>query len=289
AFLDSLGTFEPKTLSDEEALTTAYAGAFDAYTLLDFADGEISRIGTAFAKGGYSSLDAVLGDLMVPLMYQRLAEAQIENTKAVFEVGRDLSGAKFDTKIDLQQVGDFFRRGAEANYAAFTTSGLVPQLAESNGISTDVVIGYLSGYDTNISIATHQQAVLPALEEYIGKGKPNAAYAVMGYGLNNYVRNQMLVEKYYNNAVLDTNYQLVGLNFAGALDNAIDLSRDQASSEISALRDHEVEPAISIAIYEAAPSNAEGGPEGKFSQLSDYSSGYVTSRLLSYLGAWKKK
>ena len=129
--------------------------------------------------------------------------------------------------------------------------------------------------------------MLPAFEEYIGKNKPNSAYAAMGYGLNNYVRNQLLVEKYYNNAVLDENFQVVGLSFESSLNNAIDLSRDQLASEISGLRDKKVEPVITVSNYEAAGGASTATPDDKFSLLEQYSGGFVTARLLDYLGGWE--
>lgn len=284
-FLDTLGTYEPESASDVETLVNAYAGAFDAYTMLEYANSEVVAVNDRFAANEYGSIEEFLADLIAPLIYQKLSEAEVANAEALFEAGRDAPGAKFDDGIDLQQVGDFFRRGAEANFAAFMSSGTVADLAEANGVSEEVVVEYLADYDTNIGMAVHQQAVLPAIEEYIGPEKPNAAYAVMGYGLNNYVRNQLLVEKFYNNAILDENFEVVGLSFEGALDSAIDLSRDQLASEIDELRDQEIEPSLSIGAYEAAPSSLDDGPDGKFQALSAYSGAYVTTRLMSYLSA----
>lgn len=283
SFLDSLGTYEPESTSDVETLVNAYAGAFDAYTMLEFANSEVAAVNDRFALNGYGSVEDFLADLIAPLIYQKLSEAEIANAEAVFEAGRDAPGAKFDDEVDLQQVGDFFRRGAEANFAAFMSSGTVADLADANGISEEVAVEYLADYDTNIGLAMHQQAVLPAIEEYIGPEKPNAAYAVMGYGLNNYVRNQLLVEKFYNNAILDENFEVVGLSFEGALDNAIDLSRDQLASEIAELRDRKIEPSLSIGAYEVAPTSLDDGPDGKFRALSMYSGAFVTTRLMSYL------
>jgi uncharacterized protein len=150
-----------------------------------------------------------------------------------------------------------------------------------------VVIQTLSSYDTNVALAVHQQAVLPAFEDYIGGDKPNAAYAAMGYGLNNYVRNQMLVEKYYNNAILDESYQIVGVAFEGALNNAIDLSREQLGAEIGLLREKDAAPVITVALYESGALGGTGDPLERFSALSSYSSGFVTARLLTYLGGWE--
>lgn len=282
-FLDALGTYEPESTSDVETLVNAYAGAFDAYTMLEYANSEVAAVNDGFAMNAYGSVEDFLGELIAPLIYQKLAEAEIANAQALFEAGRDTAGATFDEDIDLEQVGDFFRRGAEANFAAFMSSGTVSELAEANGVSEEVVVDYLAEFDTNIGLAVHQQAVLPAIEEYIGPDKPNAAYAVMGYGLNNYVRNQLLVEKFYNNAILDENFEVVGLSFEGALDSAIDLSRDQLASEISALREQDIEPSLSIGAYEVAPSSLDDGPDGKFQALSQYSGAFVTTRLMSYL------
>jgi len=286
SFIDSLGTYEPETLADVEALVNAYAGAFDAYTLLDFSIGQVQSIGDQITSGSVS-IEGIFNQLILSLLYLELSQAQIENTRAVFEVGRDNPSVAPTEDIDLFQVGDFLRRGADANYAAFTTSGTVPSLAEGNGVSTDVVINFLATYDIDVALATHQQAVLPTFEAYIGEDEPNSAYAAMGYGISNYVRNQLLVEKYYNNAILDENYQIVGLSFEGALNNAIDLSRQQLAAEIAILRDNDAPPVIGVANYEAAGILSAGTPAERFQTLGGYSSGFVTSRMLTYLGGWE--
>ncbi len=284
SFLDQLGTYSPETLPDVEALTVAYARAFDAYTLLDYATAQLDTLYAQFEEGAVPDLEVMFNSLSLSMLYAELAKSQIANAQALFELGRDNPGAAIDADLDLAAVGDFFRRGADANYAAFTTSGLVPSLAESNGVSVDVVIGFLSQYDLNVAAAQHQQAVLPVFEEYIGADDPNAAYAAMGYGVSNYVRNQVLVEKYYNNAELDENYQITGVQFEGALDNAIDLGRDQLGAEISALREEDTSPVITVGSYEAAGLMEGGEPQDGFDALGEYSYGFVTARLLAYLG-----
>ncbi|MET0303838.1 MAG: S16 family serine protease [Microbacteriaceae bacterium] len=286
SFVDTLGTYSPETIPDVEALVNAYAGAFDAYTMLDFAGGQLASLSTRIERGDYIENDQFFSELVLALMYAELSKAHIENARAVFEVGRDNPGVGPTDDVDLRQVGDFFRRGADANFAAFE-SGPVAQFATTNGVSNDVVIQTLSSYDTNVALAVHQQAVLPAFEDYIGGDKPNAAYAAMGYGLNNYVRNQMLVEKYYNNAILDENYQIVGVAFEGALNNAIDLSREQLGAEIGLLREKDAAPVITVALYESGALGGSGDPLERFTALSSYSSGFVTARLLTYLGGWE--
>ncbi|GIG23309.1 hypothetical protein Cch01nite_40330 [Cellulomonas chitinilytica] len=288
SFLDQLSTYEPATLSDVEAVTTAYGGAFDAYSMLSFATAELQQITATYEQGAYTSLEQLFTDLTLPLLYAELAKAELTNTQAVYEVGRENGGAAIREDLDLRQVGDFFRRGADANFAAFSTSGVVAQLAESNGVSTDLVINHLAQYDANIALSVNQSVVAEAFADYIGEGKPNASYAIMGYGLSNYVRNQLLVEKYYNNAIVDEQYQVVGLQFEGALDNALDLGRAQLSAEIDHLRTHESPPVISVGQYEAGGVfRADGAPAERFDALWYYNSGFLLTRLMSYLGGFE--
>lgn len=285
AFLDQLATYQPQDVPDVEAITVAYARAFDAYTLLDYATAEIDSLYGQYEQGTVPDIEQMFTTLSMALLYAELSKTMVTNAQSIFELARDNPGPALDTELDLAPVGDFFRRGADANYAAFTTSGLVPQLGEQEGVSTDVVIGYLAQYDLNVAAAQHQQAMLPVFEQYLGADSPNAAYAAMGYGVSNYVRNQVLVEKYYNNAVLDENFQVTGVQFQGALNNSLDLGRDQLAAEIAALREAETSPLLTVGSYESAGLMATGAdPVDDFDALSEYSYGYVTARLLAYAG-----
>ncbi|MBO1750637.1 hypothetical protein J4G33_02335 [Actinotalea sp. BY-33] len=284
AFLDQLSTYQVSTLTDAEALTQAYAGAFDAWSLLAFAQREIDTMSSRWEAGQYASLQEFFNHLALPLVYAELAKAQLTNTQAVFEVGRDNVGAPVMEDVDLAQVGDFFRRGAEANFAAFTTSGEVAALSRSTGMSADVVVGHLARYDMSIALSVEQAAVVTAFADYIGEGKPNADYAVMGYGLSNYVRNQMLVEKYHNNAIVDENYEVTGLRFQGALDNALDLGRAQLSTGIADLQEEETSPVVAVAQYEAGGVYRTGTPAERFDALSYYNGGFIMTQLLARLG-----
>lgn len=285
AFLDQLATYQPKNVPDVEAITVAYARAFDAYTLLDYATGEIDSLRGQYEKGTVPNIEQMFTSLSMALLYAELSKTMITNAESIFELARDNAGPALDPDLDLAPVGDFFRRGADANYAAFTTSGLVAQIGEQEGVSTDVVIGYLSQYDLNVAAAQHQQAMLPAFEDYLGEDSPNADYAAMGYGVSNYVRNQVLVEKYYNNAILDENFQVTGVQFQGALNNSLDLSRDQLAGEVAALREAEMSPLLTVGSYESAGLMATGDdPVDDFDALAEYSYGFVNARLLAYAG-----
>ncbi|MFT3888989.1 MAG: hypothetical protein QM713_12620 [Arachnia sp.] len=282
AFLDRLSTFTPKNVADAEGLVNAYAGAFDAYSLLTFSQTTIETIKKRYETNDFASLDEFFGALVMPVLWSQLSRSQIVSTSAAFEVGRDNPGADFASSVDLAQVGNFFRRGADANLTAFTENVVAP-LADARGVSTDQMLAALSNVDIAVAGAVIQQQVQPAIADYIGEGKPNASYATLGYGLNNYVRNQALVDKYYNNAVLDENLNVVGVQYDAVLGHALDLGKQQVADEIGRLRDGGTEPVLSVASYEVAGLLRNGSVQDQFQAIGLYNGGFLSTRTLSYL------
>ncbi|WP_245865289.1 S16 family serine protease [Rhodococcoides kyotonense] len=282
SFLDSLATFEPKTLTDVEAIVNAYAGTFDALTILDFAVNELEAMQDRMDQR--IELEEFVSALSVPLIYLEAAKSQLAGTKVVWEVGRDNPGATIDSAVDLQQVGDFFRRGADANLAAFRT-GFPAQVAERGGRSIDSVISRLSYMDIDVAAAVHQKNAQPAIEKYLGEGTPSGFYATLGYGVSNYVRNQQLVEKYYNNAITDENLAVTGFLYENALSNAFDLARAQLSSDIAELQAGGTQPVITVGQFESASVRRAGTPIEQFNALGAYNSGYLTTRVMTYLSS----
>lgn len=282
AFLDQLSAFDPENVADVEGLVHAYAGAFDAFSLLQFAQRQIQTIRAGFESGSFASLDELFAQLLIPVMWAELARAQIESASSTFEIGRDNPGVAVSEEVDLAQVGDFFRRGAAANFAAFEETVVTP-LAEANGLSNDLAIERLAQVDLSIAAAMSQAEVQPAVAEYIGGDKPNAQYATLGYGLSNYVRNQLLVDKYYNNAILDENFQVVDVRYDAVVSRALDLGRRQLSSEVTVLRDAGTEPVLSVASYEVATLMRDGTALDQFDAIGMYNSGFLTSRMMTYL------
>ncbi len=287
AFLDQLSTYTPKTVSDVEGLVTAYSGAFDAYSLLLFAKSSIEGIKQGYESGSYASLDDFFSALVMPVLWSQLARSQLTSSAAAFEVGRDNPGAPISAEVDLAQVGDFFRRGADANLAAFTENVVAP-LADARGMSTDQVLSRLANADLAVAAAITQQQLQPAIAAYIGADKPNAAYATLGYGLSNYVRNQSLVDKYYNNAILDDGLNIVGVQFDAVLGRALDLGRQQLAGEVGALREHATEPVLSVASYEVAGLQRNGSVMDQFGAIGMYDGGFLTTRMMSYLAGIQK-
>ena len=283
AFLDQLSTFEPQTIADAEGLVRAYASVFDSYSLLVFASQSIQRLSDDWSSGAIGSADELFSLLVTPVYWAQLSEAQIASAGVMLEVGRDNPGAELSEDVDLAQVGDFFRRGADANFATFEEV-IVADLADARGFSREAALRVLSSVDSAVAAAVTQANVQPAIADYIGTDKPNAQYATLGYGLSNYVRNQMLVDKYYNNAELDNLLNVTGVRFDAVLGRALDLGRDQLAAEIELLREAETEPVLGVASYETAAILRRGDVTEQFSAIGIYNQAFLTARVLRYLG-----
>ncbi|MGO1316188.1 MAG: S16 family serine protease [Cellulomonadaceae bacterium] len=283
SFLDQLSTYSPRTVSDVEGLVHAYSGAFDAYTLMIFAHQQIVQIQERFNAGGYGTLEELFADLTQPLLYARLADAMLTSTQGLYEVGRDNPGVPIAEDVDLAQVGDFFRRGAEANEGAFREI-VVAEYARAWGVTDEQVLAWLGDKDMAVAFATTERNLLPLIQDAIGEDKPNASYAALAYGVTNYVRNAGLVDKYYNNAQLDPHtHAIVGVRSEAALNRALDLGRQQLGSEIVALRDQDIDPVVSVGSYEAASVLRNGDDGDRFAAVNQYNTGYVSTRVISYL------
>lgn len=282
SFLDRLSAYKPKNVADVEGLVNGFSGAFDAYSLLMFAQGQVQAIEDKWKGGQYAGLDALFADLTQPVLWGQFARAQIAMAEAVFEVGRDNPGAAISAKVDLKQLGDFFRKGADANFAAFRESFVTP-LADARGMSPENVLNRLSNVDLNVAMALSQSQVQPAIADYIGGNKPNAQYATLGYGLNNYVRNQSLLDKYYNNASLDDAFNIVGVPFEAVLSRTLDLGRQQLAGEVSLLSSHDTEPVVSMGGYEVASLLRSGNAADQFDAAGLYQGGFLTTRMMAYL------
>jgi hypothetical protein len=284
ALLESLKTFTPKTVSDASGLMFAYANAFDALSASIFATNGINAVVADIRNG--ADVNNELDALLLPLLFSELAGNVVNFAKDVFDVGRDLGGPTInDSDIDLQSIADFFRKGSDANFASFQTT-VVKDLGDAIGISQDQMLGRFANVDLDIALAVNQRNVLGGLTKYIGAGEPNAEYAQLGFAINNYARNALLVEKYYSNGQLDNDLNLVSVRSDAALSSALDLAKGQLSASITSLRKKEIEPTLETAMFESAGLDREGDLSDKFTALSSYWTGFVSARVLSYLGGF---
>lgn len=285
AFLDQLGTYTPKTLTDVETLVTAYGNAFEAFSILRYASNSLDTLLDNTNAGVYPTIESLLDDAMTPLLLFEFASGQVDATKAIFEVGRDNGGAAIAKDIDLDAVGSFFRRGADANWAAFET-GVIKGAAEDRGVSTEVFLNRVMDIDLAVALSFTAKQTLGSLQAYIGKGKPNAAYAAMGYGFLNYARNALHVEKYYSNGVLDENFEVVGVRSEIALTRALDLGRSQVARAVAVLESRQTMPLLTVGAFEQAGVDRERGFPEKFEAIQNYSGQFIMARILAFVGGF---
>lgn len=285
AFLDKLGTYTPKTLTDVENLVTAYGNAFDAFSLLGYASDALDTVLANAKDGAYSSIEALLDASLTPLLLFEFASGQVDATKAIFEVGRDNGGAPIAKNVDLDAIGSFFRRGADANWEAFE-AGFVQQQASEYGLSNDVFRGYLMDADLGVALSYSAKQRLGVIQNYIGEGKPNAAYAAMGYGFLNYSRNAIHIEKYYSNGLLNDDLEVVGVRSEVALARALDLGRTQVAQALGVLDGKGTMPVLTVADFESAGVNREGDIADKFEVIGNYSGQFIMSRILAFVGGF---
>ncbi|WP_168627348.1 S16 family serine protease [Cryobacterium sp. BB307] len=283
-FLDRLDTFKVKTLSDAEAITTAYGNAFDAFTLYLFASSSIEEIYAALDAGAYGSIEEVINDSLYPLLLLELSVTQVEAAEAIFEVGRDLDSPAISENANVADIASFFRRAADANLEAFTTTEVAP-LAENYGYSDQVIKDILSERDIAVALAYTASDTIGMITNYLGKENPNAAYAEMGYGWRNYARNAGLIEKYAQGQ-MDGDFNIVGVRSDSYLSNALEFSADQVSSSVSVLEGKEYTPVLIVGAFESAGIDREGDLTDKFFAIESNTGSFAMARVLAYLGGF---
>jgi hypothetical protein len=284
ALFDTLKTFEPRTVSDAASLMSAYAVALDSLSVSTFGSDELATIASQI-RSGEMTLDEAMPQLLIPAVMYEVAGTGVDMAKAIFEVGRDLGGPTIEPDVDVAKAADFFRKGSDANFAAFQST-VVVELGNRYGRSEDATLAAFMNRDTDVALTVTQRNVLEGLKSYIGEGEPNAEYAQLGFAISNYARNALLLEKYYSNGQVDADLSLTGVRSEAALIAGLELGKDQLAAGIGLLRGNEVEPAIQVAQFEMASVQREGDVGAKFDALSSYWSGFVGSRVLAYLGGF---
>lgn len=285
AYLDTLGSYTPKTLTDAEALITAYGNTFDALALTQYASNALSQLIRDANEGVYGSIEQIAEASIWPIILFEFAGGQVEGARAIFDVGRDNTSASIDPVVDLQAIGSFFRRAADANWNAFMVTTIQPA-AEANGVSNDAMLNHVMNIDVGVALAYSANLYIPGLQQYIGAGSPNSAYAGMGYGFLNYSRNAVLIEKYGGNTQLDQDFNIVGVQNEIILSRALELAKTQMARSISILEGNGSSPVLAIASFEDANVNREGDVSDRFTALESYASGFVATRMLSYIGGY---
>lgn len=288
-FLDQLDTYRVTSLADVEALVTAYGNAFDAYVLYLYAQAAIKQVFAASDAGAYATIEDLINDSLVPLLYLEFARGQVAAAEAIFEVGRELDAPALSDEADVAAIASFLRRAAEANLETFD-AGVLSRLAEGAGISNSVARERLGDRDLSVAIAYTSRDAYYAIEGYLGADNPNAPYAAMGYGWLNYARNASLLEKYSTNGQVDPQtYEIIGASSESLLTHSLDYSRGQLARSIQVLEDHANSPVLIVGAFEAAGLMREGDYADKFTALQDYTGSFAMTRALAYLGGFARE
>ena len=284
SLLDSLKTFEPGNVSDASSLMNAYANALDAYSVAQFAGNQLDSYTQDLIDG--VPLEEVLPNLVLPLVFFEVAGTQVDVAESLFDVGRDLDGPPISGALDLASTADFFRKASDANFAAFQAT-VVKNTANDFGISEDRALGLFANADIDVALSLSQRNVIEGLQQYIGEGEPNAEYALLGFGISNYARNAGLIEKYYSNGITDENLEVVDVQSQAALTAGLELGKEQLEATIGLLQEQDVQPALQAGALESANLDREGDIADKFSALNSYWAGFLSGRVLAYLGGFE--
>ena len=283
ALLDTLKTFNPKTLADASVLMTTYGSALDAYTVGQFGANQLAAVK---ANAANMSLQDLVGQVLVPSVYFELAGSAIDYSKAIFDVGRDLDGPAIKSTVKLGTVADFFRKASDANFQSFKTT-VVQEYANQLGVNEAGMLNRFADFDTDVALSLSERSTIEGLTKYIGDGEANAEYAQLGFAVSNFARNAGLVAKYYSNGQLDKNGAVVGVRSDAALTGGLELGKSQLAAAIGVLSANKTSPALLVAGYEGAGVLREGNVDDKFSALTTYWENLVASRVLAYLGGFE--
>ncbi len=278
--VDGLKTFEPATVADAAALIDAYSNVLDAVSLSTYGDSMLGQVSQAPDEETAMTM-ALMGAL-----YYEVAGALVDASEDLFGISRGLGGARLDPKMSLSDTADFFRKASESNLNAFD-SLIIEQIAEANQASADAVKVRFGSQDIDYALAQSSLTVLMGgLDEYFGDAD-TADYAKLGGSTALYARSAQLLMKYYSlDAELDDDLNVVDIKNQQALSRSLEFGADQVKRGVSVLRSEKVDPALVVAGYEKATIDREGDPSAKLDALGSYLAGFISGRVLAYLGGF---
>lgn len=286
AAVDELKTFEPVTVTDAAALIDAYSNVLDAVSLSTYGQQILDS-----AKKAADPADAITIAVTGGLYYE-MAATLVEASQDVFSVSRGLGGAKLDPQGSLDDTSDFFRKAAEANLNAFDTL-IIDEIAKANQMSADAVKVRFASQDMDYALAQTSMNILEGgLDQYFGDAvaESTTQFAKLGGGASLYARSAQLILKYYSlDAKLGDDLSVVDIGNQQAMTRTLEFSADQVRRSVQVLRKQKVDPALVVAGYEKAGVDREGSASEKLDAMGSYLSGFVSSRILAYLGGFPTK
>jgi uncharacterized protein len=276
--VDSLKTFQPKTVSDAGAVSEAYGSAVDAVSLSVFGQNLLD------STSGLTLEDQV-SQVTVGAVFFELAGSLVQEASDILDVGRDLGGAELGPHVDTHDVAEFFRRAGEANLNAFETLIIAPE-ADTANVSLANAKRQFQGRDFDYGLAVSGLNVMGGLENYFGSAA-SSDYAELGASVSLYNRTAGLIAKYYSLGEIDPDtLDVTGISNDSAFSAAIDLAQSQLAGGVGLLQSKQVNPTLAVADNEIASVDREGDASDKLTALTDYWEGYLNSRVLAYLGGF---
>lgn len=276
--VDSLKTFQPRTVSDAGAIAAAYGTAVDAVSL------SITAQNLLDSTAG-ESLQTQAAQVTEGAVYYEFAGTLVQEASDILDVGRDLGGAVLGPHVDTHDVAEFFRKAGEANLAAFETVIIAPQ-ADSANVSLTNAKRQFQGIDINYGLAVSGLSVMGGLQQYFGDAA-SSDYAELGGAITLYNRTAGLMAKYYSLANIDPKtLDVIGIRNDPAFEASIDLAQSQLSGGVALLQSKQVNPTIAVADNEVGGVLREGNASDKLDALTSYWDGYLNSRMLAYLGGF---
>jgi uncharacterized protein len=276
--VDSLKTFQPRTVSDAGALSEAYGAAIDAVSL------SISGQSLLDSTAG-ESLETQAAQVTAGAVYYEFAGSLVQEASDILDISRDLGGAVLGPHVDTHDVAEFFRRAGEANLAAFESVIIAPQ-ADAANISLTSAKREFQGIDTDYGLAVSGLSVIGGLQKYFGDAA-SSDYAELGGAISLYNRTAGLIAKYYSlGEVNPRTLEVTGISNDSAFSASINLAQSQLAGGVGLLQSKQVNPTIAVADNEIASVDREGNASDKLTALTEYWDGYLNSRVLAYLGGF---
>jgi uncharacterized protein len=280
AELKKLETDTPKTLSEATGLMDAYSQVWDAAAVSSYADDQFTAANSA------ATPEQALTLLVTGAVLDELAGTLIKAADQVEQLSASLSGPKLAKSLDVETVGDFFRKAAEANLNAFDTL-FIASNAQAAGVDNATFKNAFAAADSDYLLALSGSNVATSIDQTI-KGK-NAAYAKLGVATTLFARSAGLIGKYYSfHAITDDQLNVTGVVHDRALVSALDFAKDQAAAVIGILRKNKVEPATVAGGFEVGNAQREGAVTDKLDALTSYWGSFIEGRVLAYLGGFQK-
>ena len=105
-----------------------------------------------------------------------------------------------------------------------------------------------------------------------------------------YNRTAGLLAKYYSLGEVDPKtLDVTSISNDQAFSAAIDLAQQQLAGAVGLLSSKSVSPTIAVADNEIAGVDREGTASDKLSALTEYWDGYLSGRVLAYIGGFADK